>query len=123
MSKIVNCELKIESYIDKVKDVSVITGKGYYKNEEDKIIIYFSSEGFKCKYEYENDCLNIYFNDSKYNFINKKTSIGQIKNGDYVIEITTFTHKLEIKENCILLNYSLLQNNIELGKYITNLSF
>lgn len=123
MNKIVNCKLEIISYIDKMKDTSIIEGKGYYKKDDNKIVVYFSNENSKCKYEYENNVLTIYFNDSKYIFKNKKRSVGQIKNGDYVFEITTFANKLEINNNSILLDYTLFQNNIELGKYITSLFF
>ena len=122
MNKLVNCKLKIKSIIDNKIDVNVIEGKGYCKKDT-YLVVYFTSNDIKYKYEYRDNELKIYCNDSQYCFKKGKNSFGKIKNGDYIFEITTFASKLEVNENCVLLNYELLQNNSLIGKYETSLFF
>lgn len=113
----------IESNIDGMKETSVIEGKGYYKKENNEIVVYFISDDIKYKYVYENDKLNIYCNDSSYEFKEGKYCEAKIKNGDYVFLITTFATKIEIKDNLIVVNYILSQKDNVFGKYNSQLSF
>lgn len=123
MKKIVECKLVIDSKTEGAANKVVIEGKGYYKKENEKIIIYFVNEDNKYKYEYELGGLTISFNDSFYNFKLNKKRKGIIKNGDLSLEITTFANKLEINENSIFLDYKLYQNDFEIGEYKTSLFF
>ena len=122
MQKIVNCKLEISGIIDGNEEVSVVEGKGYYK-DSDGIVVFFSNENISCKYMYEDDVLTILFNDSKYIFKNGEQRIGQIKNGDYILKITTFASKLEVNNSFIVVDYTLYQSNVMIGKYFSKLSF
>lgn len=122
MQKIVNCKLVITSKINGKSEDTVIEGKGYYKKEKEQIV-YFTSSDIRYKYEINDNKLKIYCNDSWYEFIDNQFSYGEIKNGDYIFKITTFTNKLEINDNYILLNYELSQNKVLIGQYFTELSF
>ena len=84
--------------------------------------MFFSSEETKYKYIYKEGNLTIFCNDSKYTFRENENGIGEIKNGDYVFKITTFTEKIEFNENKIVLNYSLYQQDL-IGTYYSVLSF
>ena len=122
MQKIIDCELVITSEINNKCETIVISGRGYYKKEKE-IIIYFTSDNIRYKYIVIKDKVEIYCNDSHYNFIVNKEDIGEIKNGDYIFKITTLANKIEITDNFVLINYELKQNNILIGKYLTKLSF
>lgn len=123
MNKLVECVLRIESIIDSKKEINTIVGKGYLKKENELLVIYFTSDGIKYKYEYKNNKLIVYCNDSKYCFIEGNKCFGTIKNGDYLFQITTLTSKLGINTNCVLLDYELFQNDILIGSYKTSLIF
>ena len=122
MQKIIDCELVITSEINNKCETIVISGRGYYKKEKE-IIIYFTSDNIRYKYIVIKDKVEIYCNDSHYNFRFNKEDIGEIKNGDYIFKITTLANKIEITDNFVLINYELKQNNILIGKYLTKLSF
>ena len=123
MRKIVNCKLNIECISEEGKSESNIQGKGYYKQENEEIIVYFTSGNDKYKYEYKNNELIISFNDSSYSFKLNSKSEGEIKNGDFVLKFTTFTSKLEINNNSILVDYKMYQNKMEIGTYKSKLFF
>ena len=122
MQKIVECKLVINRFISDKEETSTIEGKGYYRKDEDEIIVFFSSEETKYKYIYKEGNLTIFCNDSKYTFRENENGIGEIKNGDYVFKITTFAEKIEFNENKIVLNYSLYQQDL-IGTYYSVLSF
>lgn len=122
VQKIVNCELSIKRIIDNKEEKSIIKGKGYYKKDEE-IIVFFSSEDIKYKYVYNNGTLEVFCNDSKYVFKENVKSFGEIKNGDYIFKITTLASKIEMLDNCIILDYSLYQQNSLIGTYYSKLSF
>lgn len=122
MQKIVSCRLQISRIIDSKKEISIIEGKGYYK-DNDGIVVFFSNESANCKYEYRDDILVILFNDSKYVFKLGEEGVGQIKNGDYTLKITTFASKLEVNNSFIVVDYTLYQSNVMIGKYYSKLSF
>jgi len=122
MHKIVDCKLIINRVINEKEEKSVIAGKGYYKENDDEISVFFSSDNAKYKYIYKEDCLVVICNDSKYIFKEGIKEIGEIKNGDYVFKITTLASKIEVSNNLIVLNYSLYQGDI-LGTYYSTLSF
>ena len=122
VQKIIDCELVITSEINNKCETIVISGRGYYKKEKE-IIIYFTSDNIRYKYIVIKDKVEIYCNDSHYNFWVNKEDIGEIKNGDYIFKITTLANKIEITDNFVLINYELKQNNILIGKYLTKLSF
>ena len=123
VNELVECKLKIITLIDGMKSVELIKGRGYCKKEDSFLVVYFTSDNIKYKYEYDGEKLIVFCNDSKYCFISDKKSIGKIKNGDYIFEITTFASKIDVNENCIILNYELFQNNILIGNYETSLLF
>ena len=123
MRKTIECKLVVSSDIDGNKDNTVVEGKGYYKDDNDEIVIYFSSENIKYKYIYSNNILKVYCNDSCYNFTLNKNNKGIIKSGNYEIEITTLAYKIDIFDNIINLDYELKQGGILIGKYFTSLSF
>lgn len=122
MQKIIDCELVITSEINNKCETTVISGRGYYK-KENEIVVYFTSDNIRYKYIVIKDKVEIYCNDSHYNFRLNKEDIGEIKNGDYIFKITTLANKIEITDNSILINYELKQNNVLIGKYLTKLSF
>ena len=122
VQQIVNCELVINRSIGGKEEKSVIKGKGYYKKDENEVLVFFSSDDIKYKYIYKGDSLFIYCNDSKYEFKENIKCIGEIKNGDYIFKITTLASKIEINNNYIILNYELYQNDL-LGSYCSKLSF
>lgn len=123
MKKIVECKLVIECNNEDGNSKSVIEGRGYYKETDGMKIIYFNNDSDKYKYEYINDKVVIYFNDSCYNFILNKKGEGEIKNGEFILKLTTLASKIEFNNNCICVDYSLYQNDIKLGEYKTNLFF
>ena len=122
MQRIVNCKLNIDRFIDSKKESSFFEGKGYYKCDNDEIIVFFESNEIKYKYIYKDSCLTIMCNNSKYRFKENEKCLGEIKNGDYVFKITTLANKIEVSDSYIILNYSLYQNDL-LGNYSTRLSF
>ena len=122
MYKVVNCKLIINRFIGEKEETSIIEGKGYYKKENEEVVIFFSSDEIKYKYVYEKGKLTVFCNDSKYIFKENEKSIGEIKNGDYIFKITTFAEKIECSENSIILNYSLYQHDL-IGTYYSVLSF
>ena len=122
VQKVVNCVLSINRNINNNEENSIIRGKGYYKNNDGEITIFFSSENIKYKYVYNKDCLVVYCNDSKYSFKENRKDIGEIKNGDYIFKVTTVAKKIEVREDCIILNYSLYQDDL-IGNYQSVLSF
>lgn len=123
MKKIIECKLVIECINEEGNNKSVIEGRGYYKETDGIKVIYFNNDSDKYKYEYANDGVTIYFNDSCYNFILNKKGEGKIKNGEFILKLTTLASKIEFNNNCICVDYSLYQNDIELGKYKTSLFF
>ena len=86
--KIVNCKLSIERVVSGEKDLFVCEGKGYYKDDNGEIVIFFSSEDVKYKYVLNNNELVVFCNDSKYVFRENEKNTGEIKNGDYIFKIT-----------------------------------
>ena len=122
VQKIINCELSIKRIINDKEELSIIKGKGYYKNASDELIVFFSSEDIKYKYIYKNNILTVLCNDSKYVFKEGTKEYGQIKNGDYIFKITTLASKIEINNQYIILDYSLYQNDL-IGTYYSKLSF
>lgn len=123
MQRLVECNLCVNSEINGNFDCTIIKGKGYYRENNNEIIIYFVSEDVKYKYVYSNECLIVYCNDSYYKFILNKESMGEIKNGDYVFKITTFATKIDVCNNLIVLEYNLGQQGTIIGKYKSKLSF
>ena len=123
MQKIVNCELSIKRIISEKEESSTIKGKGYYKDDNNEIVVFFSSDDVKYKYVYSNEMLEVFCNDSKYVFKENIKDVGEIKNGDYVFKITTLASKIEISNNCIVLDYSLYQQDMLIGTYYSELSF
>ena len=94
MQKIVNCKLSIDRIVAKEKDNFVCEGKGYYKDDNGEVVVFFSCENIKYKYVFSNGILVVYCNDSKYVFKENEKNIGEIKNGDYIFKITTFASKI-----------------------------
>ena len=123
MQRVVNCRLVISSEINGKKDCVIINGKGYYKKDNDGIIVYFNSEDTKYKYVYVDGCLTIQCNDSVYVFRYNSEEMGKIKNGEYIFEIATFATRIEVKDDSIILDYNLSQQGSIIGKYNTELSF
>ena len=123
MNRVINCELIINRVIDRKEENSVIKGKGYYKKEDNQIVVFFLSDEIKYKYIYSEGDLTILCNDSKYKFRENVKEEGQIKNGDYIFKITTLASKIEVNANYIIVNYSLFQNNNLIGTYNSKLSF
>ena len=123
MQKIVNCELSIKRIISEKEESSTIKGKGYYKDDNNEIVVFFSSDDVKYKYVYSNEMLEVFCNDSKYVFKENIKDFGEIKNGDYVFKITTLASKIEVLNNCINLDYSLYQQDMLIGTYYSELSF
>ena len=123
VQKIVECNLIVNSEIDGKHDSVTINGKGYYKNDNKEIIIYFSSNENKYKYLYKDNKLYVFSNDSCYEFSEKNYSFGEIKNGDFSLKITTFASKIEIYSDSIVLDYTLSQQDTIIGKYNSILSF
>ena len=121
VKKIVNCRLVIECINEEGKSKSVIEGKGYYNEINDLKIVYFTNDNNKYKYEYTENKVTIHFNDSCYNFKLNEKGEGQIKNGEFILKLTTFASKIEIDDNCLNVNYILHQGNIKLGDYKTSL--
>ena len=115
--------LEYEEWADNKEENSVIKGKGYYKNEDNQIIVFFSSDDIKYKYICNEETLTILCNDSKYEFKENIKKEGKIKNGDYIFKITTLASKIEVCTNYIIVNYSLFQNDIVIGTYYSKLSF
>lgn len=122
MQKVVDCKLVINRFISEKEETSVIEGKGYYKKDNDEIIVFFSSEDIKYKYILKEGRLTVFCNDSKYIFKENEKGIGEIKNGDYTFKITTFATKIECNDNSIVLEYSLYQQEL-IGTYYSILSF
>ena len=123
MQRLVECNLSVNSEINGNFDCTIVKGKGYYRNDNDEIIIYFVSEDVKYKYVYSKECLSVYCNDSCYKFILNKESLGEIKNGDYVFKITTYATKIDVYNNLIVLEYNLSQQGTVIGRYKSELSF
>ncbi len=119
----VDCVLEINSEIDGVIQKEEIIGNGYYKSNDEEIVVYFTNSDNRFKYVYSQGVMKVFFNDSCYNFKDKHFMEGEIKNGDYVFKITTFALNIELNDNFILLDYTLSQNNITIGNYKTKLSF
>jgi hypothetical protein len=115
--------LIINRFIDGKEENSEIFGKGYYKNDTSSIVVFFTSDEIKYKYEYDGNELIVLCNDSKYVFKDNENGEGKIKNGDYVFKITTYCTKLIVEENCIYLDYSLYQGTTLIGNYSSILSF
>lgn len=122
MQKIVNCKLDIDRFIDGKKESSIFEGKGYYKCDNNEIVVFFEANEIKYKYIYKDNSLTVMCNNSKYVFSENKKGVGEIKSGDYVFKITTLANKIEIMDTYIILNYSLYQNDL-IGTYFTRLSF
>lgn len=122
MQRVVNCKLVINRFINEKEETSVIEGKGYYKNDDNEIVVFFSSEDVKYKYIYKEGVLSVFCNDSKYTFKENEKGIGKIKNGDFIFEITTFSTKIELTDNSVILDYSLYQEDL-IGNYYSVLSF
>lgn len=123
MHRLIECKLVIESFIEGKKDSSIIKGKGYIREDDNNKIVYFFNNNDKFKYEYSDNKVVIHFNDSFYEFKLKEKSEGVIKNGDYVLKITTYASKIELNNNMIIVDYELYQNNFKLGEYKTSLFF
>lgn len=123
MQKIVCCNLEIKRIISSIEENSSISGKGYYKNDNSEIVVFFSSDDFKYKYVYKDNLLIVFCNESKYVFENNKKNFGEIKNGDLCFKITTLTSNIEVKDNSIKLDYSLYQGDSLIGVYYSKLSF
>ena len=123
MQKLVECKLVICSEINNKKEQSVIEGKGYFKDDDNEIIIYFTSDDIKYKYVYNGVSLIITCNDSIYEFKENEFREGKIKNGEYIFAITTFASKIQLLENKFVLDYTLSQNNCLIGTYNSELSF
>lgn len=122
MQRVVNCKLVINRFISEKEEISVIEGKGYYKKDDNEVVVFFSSEDVKYKYMYKDGVLNVFCNDSKYTFKENEKGIGEIKNGDFIFKITTFSTKIELTDNSIVLDYSLYQEDL-IGNYYSVLSF
>ena len=123
VKKIVNCKLKIKRVIDKKEETSVIEGKGYYSDKNGEIIVFFSGDGVNYKYIWNKGIVTILCNDSCYKFeVNVKRE-GIIKSDDYSLEIITLASKIELSNNCIIVNYSLYQQKSLIGHYYSELSF
>ena len=74
VQEIVECKLIINSCINGKDEENVIRGRGYYKNDNGILTVYFTSDNVKYKYVYEKDILKVYCNDSLYNFVLNKIS-------------------------------------------------
>lgn len=122
VQKIVDCRLTIKRIIDNKEDIIVEEGKGYYKKSGACIVVFFSNNYYKYKYIYENGELIVICNNSEYRFKEGLDCEGKIKNGEYVFILTTHASKIDISDNCIILDYSLYQNNL-IGNYYSKLSF
>lgn len=123
VQRIVECNLVVSSEINNKKDCTIESGKGYYKEENEEYIVYFTKGETKYKYIYNNGLLKVMCNDSCYEFKENEYKEGQIKNGEYVFVITTFATKIEMLSNKIILNYVLSQGDYVIGKYESELSF
>lgn len=121
MKKLISCNLTIKSIIDNKEENIVISGDGYYKEEGNVVIVYFSCDGTKYKYIYDKEKLIIECGDSIYEFEEGVKRKGKIKNGNYVFEITTLANKLEIGKEKIILSYVLMQEFI-IGEYFMELT-
>ena len=123
VQKIVECKLAVNSEINGKTDCVIVTGKGYYKEDNNEITVYFTNKDMKYKYVYNKEYLIVSCNDSNYVFRLNKEDIGEIKNGDYVFRITTYATKIEIYNSLIVLEYTLSQEGNIIGKYKSELSF
>lgn len=122
VQKIVKCRFVINRFIDNKKEESLAEGKGYYKNENGEITVFFSSDGIKYKYVYKNDCLIVNCNDSIYKFIVGEKDKGIIKSDDYEFSVITLASKIVVSDNSIVLEYCLYQESL-IGSYKCFLSF
>ena len=122
MQRVVNCKLSIKSIINDKEDIFVCEGKGYYKNDTLEITVYFASNDSKYKYVYCEESLTVFCNNSKYTFKKDIESIGEIKSDEYTFIFTTLAKKIEINNNCIVLDYELYQDGL-IGTYYSVLSF
>jgi hypothetical protein len=122
VQRAVDCKLNIKRVINNKEEISVDVGRGYYKEDNDEKIVFFTSSGVKYKYIYNGDSLIVYCNDSKYVFKCETKEKGIIKNGEYTFILTTLASKIEFNDNSIILEYSLYQNDL-IGTYYTSLSF
>lgn len=123
MQEIVECELSIDSVINNQSENVVIKGKGYYREDNGSVTVYFSSDDIKYKYVYNGQLLIINCNDSCYRFVLNKEDVGEIKNGDYVFKITTYATKIELNKRLFVVEYNLSQDNTIIGVYKSRLSF
>lgn len=123
MQQIVECKLVVISNINNQNESVLVEGKGYYKEENGEVVVYFSSGDVKYKYVYNGDSLIVSCGDSSYTFRENKSGEGIIKNGDYIFKITTYATKIEVNNRVIVLEYNLSQNNQIIGRYKSTLSF
>ncbi len=123
MQRLVDCSLIVNSVINGKSESVSINGKGYCKDDNHEVVIYFSNEDMKYKYICKDENIIINCNDSCYNFTLNKENKGVIKNGDYTFDITTFATRIELYENLIILEYELRQHNVLIGTYKSQLSF
>ena len=123
VQKIVECKLVIESEIEGKKDNFEVNGRGYYKDEDRVITVYFSNGENKYKFIYSDNKLVISFNESSYSFIEGSEDVGIIKSGNLALEIATYAYKLNILENLFYVEYSFIQQGNIIGKYKCELSF
>lgn len=122
MRNIVECKLIINRSIDGKKEDSIVKGKGYYKDEDGEITIFFSSNGVKYKYVYTNNCLVVFCNDSIYRFKVGEKETGIIKSDGYEFSVITLASKIEMSNSSIILEYDLYQSSL-IGTYKCFLSF
>ena len=123
VQKLVKCNLVVNSEINDEKEMVIVEGNGYYKEEDNCFVIYFTDNESKYKYLYKDNKLHVYCNNSYYIFEENKQGIGEIKNGNFSLKITTFASKIQMSDNLIVLDYTLSQENIILGTYNSVLSF
>lgn len=122
MQKIVDCKLIINRIIDSKEEKSVIEGKGYYKDDNGELTVFFTSENSKYKYIYIDNILTVICNNSEYTFKENIKEKGIIKQGEYSLVLTTLASKIKVMPNRIVLNYSLYQEEL-IGMYYSELSF
>lgn len=122
MQKIVDCKLIINRIIDSKEEKSVIEGKGYYKDDNGELTVFFTSENSKYKYIYKDNILTVICNNSEYTFKENIKEKGIIKQGEYSLVLTTLASKIKVMPNKIVLNYSLYQEEL-IGMYYSELSF
>ena len=80
VNELVECKLKIITLIDGMKSVELIKGRGYCKKEDSFLVVYFTSDNIKYKYEYDGEKLIVFCNANGTNTKNIDVTLIQRAN-------------------------------------------